>query len=148
MLLAALTGVVDTLATVVDVLDRGVLRGDLDAQELARLATRSPCLWLAVPVLSPSAEDSGDGVGWDYDAALSLFVLTADRLGSPRLERMLDQMIVPLLGYIPGRAWGGAPWTSGARRPTARALYSTTIDQTGLALWVVEWDQSIRLPRV
>ena len=148
MLLAALQCCVDELAGVVPVVDHGVHRGIFDAQELARLATRTPALWLTCTALDPSAAGTTSGDAYDYDAALTLYCLARDRLGSPRLEGMLDALVTPLLGYIPGQRWGGDPWRSGASEAAARSLYATTIDQQGLALWAVAWDQTIRLPRL
>lgn len=147
MLNAALQACITDLAARVPVLDFGVHRGIFDATELARLATRAPALWLHCAALTPDAAGSS-GDTYDFDASLSLYCLARDRLGSPRLEGMLDELVEPLLGYIPGRNWGGAPWRSGASSAAGRSLYAATIDQQGLSLWVIEWEQSIRLPRL
>ncbi|MCU0843208.1 MAG: hypothetical protein MUC79_16055 [Thiobacillaceae bacterium] len=147
MLVAALQSCVDDLARRVDVIDHGLTRGIFDAGELARHATRAPALWLHLANLEPT-ETSGGGDAYDYDAALTLYVIARDRLGSQRLEGALDALVLPLLGYIPGQRWGGDPWRNGAGAVAARTLYATAIDQQGLALWTLEWDQTLRLPRI
>jgi hypothetical protein len=71
-----------------------------------------------------------------------------DRAGSARLDGVLDDLIVPLLGWIPGQTWGGEPWARGADQPTAQSVFATEIDAQGIAVWAIAWDQALRLPRL
>jgi len=146
MLTAALGRITTDLAQTVAVAHHGVHRGIFDAAELARASLRAPALLVHCAGLRAGEYAGGDA--HEYRADLTLYLIARDRLGSPRLEQALDELVQPLLGAIPGREWGGPPWSSAAGYPTARSLYSATIDQQGLALWAIEWDQLIRLPRV
>jgi hypothetical protein len=139
------------LATVVPVRSSAVHRGIFDARELARASVQAPALLVHVASLRPApSEDGGDAYG--YTAALTCYVVQRDHAAGDRLERALDDLIAPLLGYIPGRLWcdadGASEWTAPAGSVEASSLYSATIDQQAIALWALAWDQSIRLPRV
>lgn len=129
-----------------NVIEARVHPGITDARGLARASVRVPALLLSCLALAEGDYTGGDA--YEYQAALSLYVIHRDQVGSPRLTGILDDLIVPLLGGIPGRDWGGTPWSGGAGIATARTLYSTEIDDQGIALWAVEWDQPIRLPRL
>jgi hypothetical protein len=146
MLHAALQRCVSECATIAGgVTEARVHPGITDAKALARASIRVPGL-----LLSCLALVEGDYAGGDvyvYQAALSLYVIQRDQVGSPRLVTILDDLIVPLLGGIPGHDWGGDPWSGGAGVAAAETLYSTEIDDQGVALWVISWDQAIRLPR-
>lgn len=147
MIYAALESVLAELRTVVSVVDAGIHPGVVDPTELGRLSTRTPALYLACPTLVPDPEPLADWDGYDYQAGPVAYVLMRDAPGAPRLPRMYDELIVPLLGYIDGQIWGGLPWLTPAGQPRARSLYSLEIDRMALALWTVEWEQSIRIPR-
>lgn len=144
-LTAALQLVCDDLAGQVSVRTARPHPGIYDAQELGRAALEAPALLLHCAALSPGEYAGGDA--YEYEAALALYLPVRDEPGAPRTETLLDDLVAPLLGYLPGRTWGG-PWTGAAGQPLARNLYSATIDARGLALWSIEWDQTLRLPRL
>lgn len=147
MLRAALDACVNELAGVVPVQAHGVTRGIFDPTELGRLVTRDSAIYLYCAALTPD-EDAGQGDAFDYTADLILYTVVRGLQVDARLDTLLDALIVPLLGYIPGQRWGGDPWTGGAETPAARSLYATTSDAQGLALWAIEWTQTLRLPRL
>jgi hypothetical protein len=142
---AALQLVVDDLAAQVHVSTARVHPGIFDAQEMSRAIVQAPALLLACAGLMEADDLEGDQ--YEYSAALALYLPVRDEPGRPRTDSVLDDLVWPLLGYIPGREFG-SPWSGPAGSPVARNLYSTTIDSRGVALWSVEWDQSIFLPRL
>lgn len=146
MLHAGLVRCIGDIAARVPVAAARVHRGVFDAETLARESVQAPALLLTCLALRPGEYAGGDL--HEYTAELTLYCIARDRLGNSRLEGVLDDIITPLLGLIPGQLWGGSPFASGASAASARTLYAATIDQQGLALWAVEWEQSVRLPRV
>jgi hypothetical protein len=148
---AACQRIAAELGQVVPVRSSTVHRGIFDARELARASIQAPALLVHVSGLAPAPGDDGDDA-YGYTAALTCYVIQRDHAAGDRLERALDDLIAPLLGYIPGRLWcdadGSTEWTTPAGSVEATSLYSATIDQQAIALWALAWDQSIRLPRV
>jgi len=140
----ALQAVVDDLATRVEVKYSAVHPGIFDPEGLARAALRVPAILLSTMGLSPIG--SGDD-GQDYEAHLRLHVITRDALGRLRADSALA-LVETLCGYIPGRRWDHAAWSDPAPWPDASNLYATEINAKGLALWAVDWNQTIRLPRI
>lgn len=144
MLSEALRLVVDDLATQVQVADASIHPGIFDAAELARTIVAAPALRLACAGLVPG--DYGGGDHFEYLAALVLYLPVRDVPGRARAATVTDDLVWPLLGYLPGRQYP-APWSGPATTPTAANLYSAKIDSTGVAMWSIEWDMPIRLPR-
>lgn len=142
----ALQLVVDDLAEQVHVPAARVHPGIFDAEEMARTVVQAPALLLSLAGLLEG--DYAGGEQYEYIAALTLYLPVRDEQPDrPRTETVLDDLVWPLLGYLPGRQFA-TPWSGPAGSPTAANLYSATIDARGVALWSIEWDQRLRLPRI
>ena len=142
---AALQLVVDDLAAQVYVPTARVHPGIFDAEEMARTVVQAPALLLACAGLVPG--EDVEGGAYEYTAALALYLPVRDEPGRARTETVLDDLVAPLLGYLPGLELP-EPWSGPAGWPVARNLYSATIDARGVALWSIEWDQTLFLPRL
>lgn len=142
---AALAQMVAAVAGRVQVATARVHPGIFDAAEMARAVVEAPAALLTCAGLLDGDYAGGDA--YEYVAALSLYLPVRDEPGRPRTVAVLDDLVLPLLGWLPGADFG-PPWGAPAGGPVARNLYSATIDSRGVALWAVEWDQSIRLPRL
>ena len=141
----ALQSVVDACAAQVHVQTARVHPGIFDAEELGRAIVQAPALLLSCAGLVEG--DYTGGEAYEYVAALALYLPVRDEPGRPRTEAVLDDLVAPLLGWLPGREFS-APWSGPAGQPVARNLYSATLDARAVALWAIEWDMPIHLPRL
>lgn len=116
--------------------------GRMSEAEIRTMAAKAPAVRVAVLGL-PRGEDVGDGEV-DRDVMVAVYVLTADRPALPRDDAALA-MVDDLQRRLPGARWGLSS-VHGIAAETVRAdnLYSSTLGQTGIALWAVVWTQRIR----
>ena len=115
--------------------------GRWDAEEVKRwsVATQAVLVaWLG------TAKAETPGVRWtDCEQQLAAFVVTRDvpGLGRGAAARALVDW---LLLYVPRSHWGLSD-IGEATGLRAANLYSRAIDKTGVAMWMVNWRQELRL---
>lgn len=122
--------------------DIEVAPGRFDASELARQSLRPPALRLCF--LGAAKSQARPNEQRRFDAAFSVFVVTEARARGP-VGLQICEWIVEQIILWPAAAevWGaGIP-----RDLRIDALYSSEIDQRGIALHAVSWVQSVRLGR-
>ena len=119
--------------------------GRFDAAELRRVAAQAPALFLAVLQVSNLTVNS-TGI---REATLDLgaFIVTKDEAGSPRDSQVLD-LSEQILQLLPKQKWATAQ-TRSVESTSIRAqnLYSGSLDNLGIALWLVSWQQRIEIPK-
>lgn len=140
----ALQQMVEDLAKFVGVEHASVHPGIFDSEEMARTIVMAPSLLLAAGGLVEGEYAGGET--FEYLVPLTLYLPVRDEPGKSRTESVLDNLVVPILGYLPGYECS-PPWSGPARSLSAVNLYNAVIDSKGFALWSIEWDQPIRLPR-
>lgn len=122
----------------------GVHDGRFQAAELRRWSLAAPAVlvaWLG------TAKAETPGVRWtDCDQQLAAFVVTRDAPGLGRGEAARN-LADWLLLYVPRAHWGFSSGAGIGAAEDLRAanLYSSEVDQSNLAMWMVSWRQTLRL---
>lgn len=117
--------------------------GRMNEAEIKRMAVRTPAIRIACLGM-PKAEAVGDGEV-DRDVVFAAYILTTDKAQLPRDDAALA-MVGDLLLRLPGQRWGKANVHAIAEgAATGENLYSSTIGNTGVALWAVVWTQKVRM---
>ena len=119
--------------------------GSWDPAEVKRWAVQTPAMLIAW--LGTIRTDT-PGASWtDCEQQLGAFVVTRDGRESGGLRRRgeaVRNLVDWLLLYVPRARWGLAG-LGAAEELRARNLYSSMIDKTGIAMWLVSWQQTLRL---
>lgn len=138
-------GIIATLATAlgVNVAVQSHRGSFASAEEVKRFATK-PAAVLVAPLRISRAEDIGGIAMLPVD--WGVFVLTKDLPNLPRDAGALGlvQTIVMLAG---DSDWGGQP-VGPISNIEARNLYAATIDQLGIALWGIGFQQPVEVAQV
>jgi hypothetical protein len=115
--------------------------GGIDPEELARVAARTPAMFVSV-VAIPTVES----VGTEQTDALMELSIDVVTKSAPQLPRgaAARNLVDALLGLLPNARWGmtGVGEVSAV---TAENHYSKILDGAGVALWSVTWRQVNRL---
>lgn len=113
------------------------------AEEVKRFATK-PAAVLVAALRVARAEDIGGVAMLPVD--WGVFVITKDVPGVPRDVGALG--IVQAILMLAGDSdWGGQP-VGPSSHLDARNLYTPTIDQLGIALWGIGFQQAVETPQV
>lgn len=137
------------------------LRGDLPAlktcevhdgrwgdDELKRWSRNTPAVLIAC--LGVVKTDT-PGERWtDADLQLAIYVMTEDRIEDRRKlprGRAARNLVAWLLLHLPRTRWGLPADVSLGLPEQVRAanLYSGDVDEHGVAMWLVSWQQTLRL---
>lgn len=115
--------------------------GRFHAAEIERWSMATPAVlvaWLG------TAKAETPGAGWtDCDQQLAAFVVTRDAPELPR-GKAARNLADWLLLYVPRARWG-LTGIGAAEDLQAANLYSSEVDQSNLAIWMVSWRQTLRL---
>lgn len=114
--------------------------GRFDVQELKRLGTHAPAIYLSA-MAAPLNGELGDGRRI-LRMQLTAFVVAKDAPGLSR-DRAALNLVEALLLMIPNNVWGLAGQCSFPQKISAQNLYSGALDKTRLALWGVSWQQGV-----
>lgn len=129
------TAITEGIATV------KVHRGRFDFSSVQRYATRSP--FIAVAYLgSPGSEELGDSLRDDCNWAA--YIVVHETATDKR-----DEMVLALNGLVKSiirrNRWGNAN-AQVAKRIQADNLHTTKLDEIGVELHVVSWEQPVTIP--
>ena len=115
--------------------------GRFDLAELKRIATKTPCVRVAV-LGAPEVESIGSGER-EVRLRMAAYIVTTDRRGLARDDSALA-IVCALCDLVPDNTWstrGAHP----AQRVSADNLFSGTLDRGAVALWAVSWEQTVRI---
>ncbi|BCS94613.1 hypothetical protein DSLASN_02450 [Desulfoluna limicola] len=115
--------------------------GRFDLQELKRISTKAPAVFVAI-LGTGKVKEVGSGEV-DIPVSLAAFVVTKTEGKLPCAESALN-VAEGLLTRIPGSNWA-CDGVFGADPATAKNLYSGTIASKGVAMWAVTWTQKVRM---
>lgn len=115
--------------------------GGFDSEELARVAARTPAMFVSVAAI-PTVKSVGTE---QADAVMELAIDVVTK-STPQLPRGVAarNLVDALLSLLPNARWGmtGVGEVSAI---TAENHYSNILDGSGVALWSVTWRQVNRL---
>ena len=115
--------------------------GRFDLNELRRVSSKAPAVYVATLGFSNLKESSG---AYEAIVAWGAFVVAKDQ---PKVKR--DQValaIVDMLSLIiPGNNWGLDAVLGSPERIQADNLFSALIDKAGVAMWAITWRQHMQL---
>ncbi len=112
--------------------------GRFDADELKKVMKTAPAIYLSCLGASPAkAKSSGE---WELDLSLAAFIVTKDKPNLPRHESAAA-LAEGLCTLIADNRWDVA--CGAAQKVQPRNLYSGNVDSKGVALWAVNWQQSV-----
>ncbi|MCP3943462.1 MAG: hypothetical protein GY710_18550 [Desulfobacteraceae bacterium] len=116
--------------------------GRFDKKELKRISGKAPAIYVA-PIATGKAVATGTGEQ-DLPVSMAAFVATIDQRKLPRAVSALN-LVEGLIARINDQVWGIPDLVHPAGPGAAKNLYSGEIDRIGIALWVVSWQQTVRL---
>ncbi|MBU1611242.1 MAG: DUF1834 family protein [Proteobacteria bacterium] len=115
--------------------------GRFDAEELARMATRTPAVLVATLGFSDLTEGQGE---YRAEVRFVAFAVASDKPGLPR-DKAVMAMADALSKLIPGNRWGLEESESAPQDVRADNLYSGQLNKSGVTLWAVTWRQRMML---
>lgn len=144
-LLAVRTAIVTSLQ---DALPAGVSveshRGRFDsAAEIKRFATKAPAVLVAC--VRSKLDDACEGMPILH-ASWAVFVITRDKPSLPRDEGALA-LVEAIALSVSGNTWA-LDDTSAPTAIDSRNLYSGAVDNLGVALWAVTFEQTVTNPAI
>lgn len=107
--------------------------------EIQKIAVKSPCILLAYRGFTGANDDFGEtrvNVQW------VAYILTQDTRDAPRHD-LASLILTALLKIVPGNDW--ADTIESAEKISGRNITSTDIDDIGISLWVVAWQQLMKI---
>ena len=111
--------------------------GRFDANELKRVAKKSPAVYLAALAVNNVDEDS---LGYHGVVTWAAFVIAKGDSVTNRAEVALG--VVNSLGLlIPGNNWAVEEFRGRPKKIRSQNLFSSSIDKLGVAMWGVTWQQ-------
>lgn len=115
--------------------------GDFDADAIQRYAKRANAL-----ILVPNGGTSKRHGGVVHETAvMDIFIMVKGKSVRER-ERGVDLIYEHLLKLLHGNAWTTDECIKQPDKVQSKNLFGSKIDEMGLALWVVRWDQLVEIP--
>jgi hypothetical protein len=115
--------------------------GRFDLQELRRVSSKAPAIYVASLGFSNLKESSGS---YEATVAWGAFIVAKDQRGAKRDQVALA--IVDMLSLIvPDNSWSLDETLGAPERVQADNLFSALIDKAGVAMWAITWRQHMQL---
>ncbi|MCG8637057.1 MAG: DUF1834 family protein [Desulfobacterales bacterium] len=116
--------------------------GRIDKDEIKRMSGKAPAVYVAV-MATGKPKEVGNG---EQDVPLTLvaYVVATDKRRLSRADAALN-MTQTLIERIYCQKWGFEDKVHSAGTASSKNLYSGKIATKGIALWVVTWQQTVRL---
>lgn len=115
--------------------------GRFDKNELARISTRSPAMFIATigmpEIMDPGTEQA------EATHALVVYIVTKD---TPNLKKgpAARNLVDALLPLVMSERWA-LPDVCGSYKLSAANLFASETERIGFAMWAVTWRQAVRL---
>jgi phage gp37-like protein len=117
--------------------------GRFDLEELKRISTKTPALAVSLLGVPRMTVEGGVAVA---DASWALFPVTTDAQVTKR-DASAIALVNVILSKLPSQRWASTA-DGPPQSIEATNLYSSTLDRTGINLWLVRWRQTVSLPNV
>lgn len=137
----ALTSIVDGIrAALPDLKTCESHDGRFDLNELKRISTQVPAIYVAALATGSLQSDTGTEVPVTFAA----YVITRDQPKSPR-DRQARLLVDALLALLNGNTWNDDNIIEAPMRVRSQNLYSAGSDRSGVAMWAVTFTHQVRI---
>jgi phage gp37-like protein len=122
--------------------------GEFSSAEIGKVSFNCPCIFITVLGFSPLQNGKHVSGRTARLCRLAAFVVTKGATRKKRMRQAMDlseRLAVCLRGWVPAND-DTTPFTVGALEDdaTAENLYSRAVDEAGLAVWLVNWEQGVK----
>jgi len=118
--------------------------GRFDAQELMRVAARSPALFVSIVDLADIQRKHGE---WEAIVTFGAFTVAKDTPSQSRALMGLA-LVEAIARIIPQNDWGLQEAIEVPSNISSKNLYSGALDKKGVSLWGTTWRQKFSLGAV